>query len=75
MGPFLISLYIDLPFALSKTHVTMYPDDTAKSLSLGKIEDIADLACPEKWSHSNQLSFNNVKIQAMVVGYSKNERK
>ena len=81
LGPLLFLIYInDLPFSLQKSHVSMYADDTAISLSSKSIGDLQndlhlDLLKLQDWLHANKLSLNVVKTQSLVIGSGPNIRK
>ena len=74
LGPLLFLLYInDLPFALKKTHATMYADDTTICYASDDMEELnaivnAELASLNEWLCGNKLSLNVVKTQAMIIG-------
>ena len=81
LGPLLFLIYInDLPFALQKSHVSMYADDTNISLSSKSIADLQndlnlDLLKLQDWLHANKLSLNVVKTQSLIIGSGPNIRK
>ena len=81
LGPLLFLIYInDLPFSLQKSHVSMYADDTAISLSSKSIGELQndlnlDLLKLQDWLHANKLSLNVVKTQSLVIGSRPNIRK
>ena len=77
-GPLLFLIYInDLPFSLQKSHVSMYADYTAISLSSKSIDDLQndlnlDLLRLQDWLHANKRSPNIVKTQSLVIGSGPN---
>ena len=81
LGPLLFLIYInDLAFSLQKSHVSMYDDDTAISLSSKSIDDLQndpslDLLKLQDWLHANKLSLNIAKTQSLIIGYGINIRK
>ena len=81
LGPLLFLTYInDLPFALQKSHVSMYADDMTISLSSKSIADLRndlnlDLLKLQDWLHANKLSLNVVKTQSLIIGSGPNIRK
>ena len=81
LGPLLFLIYInDLPFSLQKSHVSMYADDTAISLSSKNVDDLQndlnlDLLKLQDWLHANKLSLNVVKTQSLIIGSGPNIRK
>ena len=81
LGPLLFLIYInDLTFSLQKSHVSMYADDTAISLSSKNIDDLQndlnlDLLKLQDWLHANKLSLNVVKTQSLIIGSGPNIRK
>ena len=81
LGPLLFLINInDLPFSLQKSHVSMYADDTAISLSSKSIGDLQndlnlDLLKLQDWLHANKLSLNVEKTQSLVIGSGPNIRK
>ena len=81
LGPLLFLIYInDLPFSLQKSHVSMYADDTAISLSSKSFGDLQndlnlDLLKLQDWLHANKLSLNVVKTQSLVISSGPNIRK
>ena len=74
LGPLLFLIYInDLPFSSQKSHVSMYADDTAISLSSKSIGDLLnylnlDVLKLQDWLHANKLSLNDVKMQSLIIG-------
>ena len=74
LGPLLFLIYInDLPFALQKSHVSMYAGDTTISLSSKGIADLQndlnlDLLKLRDWLYANKLSLNVVKTQSLIIG-------
>ena len=69
-----------LPFSLQKSHVSLYADDTAISLSSKSIDDLQndlnlDLLKLKDWLHAKKLSLNVVKTQSLIVGSGPNMRK
>ena len=69
-----------LPLSLQKSHVSMYADDTAYSLSSKSIDDLQnilnlDLLMLQDWLHANKLSLNVVKTQSLITGSGHNIRK
>ena len=81
LGPILFLICInDLPFSLQNSHVSMYADDTAISLSSKNIDDLQndlnlDLLSLHDWLHVNKLSLNVVKTQSLLIGSGPNIRK
>ena len=81
LGQLLFLIYInDLPFSLQKSHVSMYVDDKAISLSSKSIIHLEndlnlDLLKLQDWLHANELSLNVVKTQSLVIGSGPNIRK
>ena len=81
LGPLWFLIYInELRFSLQKSHVRMYADDTAISLSSKSIGDLQndlhlDLLKLQDWLHANKLSLNVVKTQSLIVGSGANIRK
>ena len=81
LGPLLFLIYNnDLPFSLQKSHVSMYTDDTAISLSSKSIDDLpndlnVDLLKLQDWLHANKLSLNVVNTQSLIIGSGPNIRK
>ena len=81
LGPLLFLIYInDLPFSLQKSHVSMYAEDTAISLSSKSIADLQndlnlDLLQLQDWLLANKLSLNVVKTQSLIIGSGPNIRK
>ena len=81
LGPLLFLIYInDLSFLLQKSHVSMYADDTAISLSSKSIDDLqidlnVDLLKLQDWLYANKLSLNVVKTQSFVIGSGPNLHK
>ena len=77
-GPLLFLLHInDLPFALKKTHATMYAEDTTTCYASDNMEELnanvnAQLASLNEWLCGNKLSLNVIKTQAMIIGSNKN---
>ena len=71
-------IYInDLPLSLQKSHVSMYADDTAISLSSKSIDDLqndlnVDLLKLQDWLHASKLSLNVVKIQSPIMSSGPN---
>ena len=78
LGPLLLLIYInDLPFSLQKSHVSMYAEDTAISLSSKSIDDLQndlnlDLLKLLDCLHANKLSLNVVKTQSLIIGSGQN---
>ena len=78
LGPLLFLIYInDLPFSLQKSHVSMYAEDTAISLSSKSIDDLQndlnlDLLELLDCLHANKLSLNVVKTQSLIIGSGQN---
>ena len=81
LGPLLFLIYInDLPFSLQKSHVSIYADDTAISLSSKIIDDLQndlnlDLLKLQDWLHANKISLNVVKTQSLIIGSGPKARK
>ena len=70
----------DLPFSLQKSHVSMYADDTAISLSSKSIDDLQndlnlDILQLQVWLHANKLSRNVVKTRSLIIGFIPNIRR
>ena len=81
LGPLLFLIYInDLPFALRRTKVTMYADDTSISYSSKSVSDLcnainSDLQNLSSWLQGNKLSLNVAKTQSMILGTVPNFRR
>ena len=79
-GSFLFLIYVnDLLFALQRTKVTMYADDTSISYSSKSVSDLcnannSDLQNLSSWLQSNKLSFNVAKTQSTILGTAPNLR-
>ena len=69
-----ILIYInDLPFALQRTKVMMYADDTCISYSSRSVTDItnavnSDLQDRSTWLQGNKLTLDVVKTQSVIFG-------
>ena len=80
LGPLLFLIYINLPFSLQSSQVTIYADNTTLSHSSKSIVDLSenlnrDLYNLKQWLQGNKLSLNLIKTQAMVVGSRPNLKK
>ena len=80
LGPLLFLIYINLPFSLKNSEVTMYADDTSISYSSKNIDELnetlnSDLDSLKQWLEGNKLSLNVIKTQAMVIGSRPNIKK
>ena len=67
-------------FVYKKSHVRMYADDTAISLSLKSIDDLqddlnVDLLKLQERVHANKVSLNVVKTQSFIICSGPNIRK
>ena len=70
----------DLPFALQRTKVTTYADDTSISYFSKSVSDLcnainSDLQNLSSWLQGNKLSLNVAKTQSMILGTVPNPRR
>ena len=81
LGPLSFLIYINyLPFSKQNSHVSMYADDTAISLSSKNSDDLQNdlnlyLLSLQDWLHANKLSLNVVKMQSLIIGSGPNIHK
>lgn len=74
LGPLLFSVYTnDLPYALNKSSVVMYADDSTMYYSNHDVNEISsvlekELAAVLKWVNNNNMILNVSKTRSMLIG-------